>query len=268
MVIFNSNKQKPDLVKRAQEKARRNPFLAIFIIIGLAVIALGSVINNLDNIITFCRKYFFGDVEQGESIQSNPKSDSSLPSTDKITAFGRRAAPWNNEYGGDRRSYLRLLYLKDTITDAVRKDWVTTEIERVEKSYPVDVMRLNIDNWGVICIPHFNCSKGYENSTGFSASNVINHLGFNRDLWQERARAACVLRKIKKTPDKGSVNKESFYEKLISLMGEKENSLCVSKMAFETYKDLTGFPSDGVFDFEGAIKDWKKRKEEILKTNF
>lgn len=25
---------------------------------------------------------------------------------------------------------------------------------------------------------------------------------------------------------------------------------------------------DGVFDFDGAIKDWEKRKDEILKINF
>lgn len=197
-----------------------------------------------------------------------PQKDNSLPSSDEITAEGRRAAPWHNEYGGVRRSYQRLLHWRDTINDPVRKDWIITEIEKVEKSYPVDVMRLSIDQWGYICVQHVDCEKGYEPPTGFSAQNAISHLGFNRDLWQERARAACILRNIKTASDKDSVDKEDFYEKLISLMGEKESSLCVSKMALETYKDLTGFSSDGVFDFAGAVKHWGERKDEILKINF
>lgn len=194
-----------------------------------------------------------------------------MPSEEGIRALGRRAAPWHNEYGGDRRSYLRLLQWRNRINDPVRKDWIITEIEWIEKSYPVDVMRINIDNphfWGYICKPHVNCSQGYENPTGFSATNVIAHLGFNRDLWRERARAACILRNIKTALDKDSVDKEDLYEKLVSLMGEKENSLCVSKMALETYKDLTRFASDGVFDFAGAMRDWEKRKDEILEIDF
>ena len=253
-------KREPDLVSMAQDGARKNKFLAPLIIIVSIVIVLGAVATNLDNIITFCKKYF-----TVESVPEKHRIDS-LPSADEITALGRRAAPGNNEYGGDRRSYQRLLHWKGTVNDPVRKDWIITEIERVEKSYPIDVMRLNIDNWRYICKPHVNCTQGFENPTGFSAQNVINHL--TRDLWQERARAACILRNIKTAPDKGSVNKEDFYKKLVGLMGEKENSLCVSKMALETYKDLTGFSSDSVFDFEGAIKDWEKRKDEILKADF
>lgn len=91
-----------------------------------------------------------------------PKDDVSLPSADEITAEGRRAAPWHNEYGGVRRSYQRLLHWRDTINDPLRKDWIITEIVRVEKSYPVDVMRLSIDRWGYICVQHADCKKGYE----------------------------------------------------------------------------------------------------------
>ena len=52
-------------------------------------------------------------------------------------------------------------------------------------------------------------------------------------------------------------------------MGEDERSLCVSKMAFETYKDLTDFSSNKVFGFEEAIKHWNnpENKEKILKIN-
>ncbi|MBI3618395.1 MAG: hypothetical protein HY210_09360 [Candidatus Omnitrophica bacterium] len=93
-------------------------------------------------------------------------------------------------------------------------------------------------------------------------------------MWQERGRAASILRNIKTASDKDRINedatiKEQLFDKLIERLNpEKENSLFVAKMAFETYKDLTGFSSDGVFDFAGAIKDWETRKDEILKINF
>lgn len=245
-------------------------FMPVWLVQGLTVTLVGGLA------VLFCWRiitdYLWKDgVGEEQRIYMDSENESNLPSADEIAAEGRRAAPWHNEYGGARRSYQRLLHWRDTINSSVRKDWVIIEIERVEKSYPVDVMRINIDNplfWGYICKPHVNCTQGYENSTGFSAQNVISHLGSNRDLWRERARAACILRNIKTAPDKDFVNKEDLYERLINLMGKKENSLCVAKMALETYKDLTGFRSSGVFDFEGAAKDWQERKEEILKRDF
>ncbi len=234
-------------------------------------------------IIVFCgfwaNGYFGKKGEQAAQIEQEipaasterppSKDDNSSPSADEIKITGGMAAPWYNEYGGYRPAYQRLLQWRDTIHNSIRKDWINAEIERVEKSYPVDVMRINMDNpniWGYICVPHVGCSQGYEKSIGFSAGNVISHL--TRDLWMERARAACILRNIKTAPDKDSVNKEDFYKKIINLMSKKENSLSVSKMALETYGDLTGFRPNGVFDFEGAVKDWEKRKDEILKINF
>ncbi len=189
-----------------------------------------------------------------------------LPSPEDIKNAGDRAAGCFNEYGGDRASYSRLLKWKDTIKDPYLKELISTEIGRVEKAYPVDILRSHIDRWRYIWKPHVNGTKGFEDSTNFEANSMIAHL--TRDTWQERARAACILRNIKTASDKGSVDKRYFYEKLVGLMGEKEKSLCVSKMAFETYKDLTGFRSEGTFDFEGAIKDWQRRQEEILKIDF
>lgn len=240
----------------------KKPVKTIWLVIIFIVLAICG----------FWANGYFGKIgeqaAQTEEKYENLQSGEPLPSADEITAEGRRAAPWHNEYGGVRRSYQRLLHWRDAINDPIRKDWIITEIERVEKSYPVDVMRLNIDRWGYICVQHADCKKDYEPPTGFSAQNAISHLGFNRDLWQERARAACILRNIKTSPDKDSIDKKKLYEALIRHMNDQEPSLTVSKMALETYKDLTGFVSDGVFDFAGAIKDWEKRKEEILKINF
>ncbi len=51
---------------------------------------------------------------------------------------------------------------------------------------------------------------------------------------------------------------------------KNENSLFVSVMALNTYKILTGYPASGIFDFDGAIKNWNnpERKEKILKQDF
>lgn len=254
-----------DRVKKVLEWARNNKFLSALIILGIVIISVGGVFSNLDNIITFYRKYFI------EESTQEKRNEHALPSAEDIAALGRRAAPWHNEYGGNKRSYRKLLYWRDKINDSIRRDLIVTEIERVEKSYPIDVMRINIDNqnvWGYICKPHVNCTQGYVKPTGFPANTVISHLGSNRDLWRERARAACILRNIKTSPDKDSVDKEDFYQRLVTLMDDKEPSLCVSKMALETYKDLTGFSTEKVFDFEGAKRHWEKNMDDILKINF
>ena len=102
-----------------------------------------------------------------------------------------------------------------------------------------------------------------------NAKNVFYHL--TERIWTERARAACLLRNIKTAQYKDQVDKEKFLETLVFLMKEEnEKSLFVSKMALDTYSELTGFQLSGVFDFDGAINDWKNldRKKEILKANF
>ena len=63
----------------------------------------------------------------------------------------------------------------------------------------------------------------------------------------------------------------NFFETLIDRMKpEKEVSLYVAKMAFETYKNLANFNPDShdVLNFERAIEDWKNRKEDIIKIIF
>lgn len=229
--------------------------VVIFIIIGICVF--------------WANGYFSKKGEQAAQVEKKyeePKNAEFLPSADEITALGRRAL-WGNEYLGSREAYSQLLDWKNSIKDPKTGKLLSTEIKRVEDDYRTDIMRGNIDTWPLICIPHVDCKDGFVKSEGFLAGNVLAHLGPNRRV-DERARAACILRSIKTSPDKDSIDKRELYEKLINHMGEQESSLCVSKMAFETYKDLTGFSSDGVFDFAGAVKDWEKRKDEILEINF
>jgi len=187
----------------------------------------------------------------------------------EVKQLGDRAV-WQSAYGGDWRSYLRLLDWKNSIEDARLSQILLTEIERVQNAYITDVIRLHIDRWGWICIPHAipACSEGVENTEGFSAQNVLSHLAPNRH-WKERARATSLLRNIKTASGKKEISKEELFGKLVdSMNSEKENSLLVAKLAFETFKDLTGFSSEGVFNFEAAINNWEQNKEEILKIEF
>lgn len=257
---MTKSEENSDRVKGVLEWARKSKFLSALIISGVVVISVGGVFSNLDNIITFCRKYF---VEESTQEKGN---EHAVPSAEDITALGKRAL-WSNEYLGSREAYSQLLDWKDSSKDPMTIKLLSAEIKRVEDDYRTDIMRLHIDRWLLIWVPHVNGKEGFVKSEGFLAGNVLAHLSPNRRA-DERARAACILRNIKTSSDKDSIDKNEFYEKLIRHMGDQETSLTVSKMALETYKDLTGFSSNGVFDFEGALKDWEERKDEILKINF
>lgn len=177
---------------------------------------------------------------------------------------------WHNAYGGDRRSYTKLLNWQSATKNSIVSSLLSTEIERVKDQYRVNIMRENIDRWNLICKPHAipSCGQGYENPKGFSAGNVLAHLSPEK-RWDERVRAACLLRNIGAALGKESINKEELFEKLVKHMDPKiENSLCAAKMALETYKDLAKFSSKDVFDFSAAIKDWETRKAEILEISF
>ncbi len=179
-------------------------------------------------------------------------------------------AMWHNVYGGDRRSYSKLLDWKHASKDSLMTQWLNTEIDRIKDSYRLNIIVGHVENWNVICKPHAipPCSNGFENVHGFSAQNVLDHISQD-NRWDERARAVCLLRNIKTAKGKESISKEKLFEKLIKHMNlEIENSLCVAVLALNTYKELSGFNSKEVFDFEGAINDWEKRKEEILKKEF
>lgn len=205
-----------------------------------------------------------------------------IPTLETIRQLGDFSI-WTND-GGSRQSYETLvLWAKDEKIESNLKRQIYSEIKRIQEKYYIVPMRWAIDNedgrilvWRWICkcksSPEArDCADGIEPPKGFDAANVIAH--FNKTApetpWRERARAACILRNIRTAYNKVGINKQEFFERLIALMSESERSLCVSKMAFETYKDLTGFHPqlNDVFAFEEAAEDWKQRKEEILKID-
>ncbi len=222
-----------------------------------------------------------------EKILENLKNDSLSPTPETIRQLGNFSI-WIND-GGNRQSYQTLLsWEKDKTIDFNLKRLITSEIKRVQETYYTYPMRRAIDNengrwlrWGWICKVKPNpeaqiCADGIEPPKGFNAANVLAHL-YKTDPetpWQEYARAACILRNIRTAYNKDSLDNKRFFGRLIAFMGENERSLCVSKMAFETYKELANFSLDEVLNFEEAfgraIEDWEnpERKEEILKINF
>lgn len=228
-------------------KRKKNRILTVFIIVIAIISSTAAFLSNLDNIISFYKKYFTVEI----------------PTPDKIANY-RKRAEWLNDYGGDRRSYEILLSWEEKIKNPEISGILLTEMERLKSVYGADIMTIVIENNRSICkfITEPGVSpraEGFEPPIGYNARNVFQHL--DRPIWTERARAACLLRNIEKSPNKDEVDKKEVCEKLVNLMKkEKENSLFVSKMAFETYKNLTGFYSLGVFDFGKAIKDWEQRK--------
>lgn len=167
--------------------------------------------------------------------------------------------------GGNRDSYLALLDMKENNDNPTIRKLASSAIKTIENAYDgssnLYVMRTSIERWGFICrlsVPP--CANGFEPPESYNVKNVFDHLGYKK--WQERARAACLLRYMDSptNTDRDKVTKKEVCDKLIVLMGPEENSLFVSKMALETYKDLTGFSSSGVFDFDKAIEDWLQRK--------
>jgi hypothetical protein len=182
-----------------------------------------------------------------------------IPTPDNIRELNIQALWPNSSYGGNRQSYLILLNWKVKVKNPEIKKLIYGAIKNIESYYATDIMTLFIERQIAICkysVPP--CSEGYEPPIGYNAKNVFEHL--SRPLWTERARAACLLRNIETSSHKDQIDKKELCSKLINLMKENENSLFVSKMAFETYKSLTGFSSPGVFDFDKAIEDWNKRK--------
>lgn len=170
--------------------------------------------------------------------------------------------------GGSRNSYSSLLNMEKSDSPTIKK-LASDAIKTVKNSYDgsnINVMVLNIEGWNYICkwsAPK-SCTEGFEPSIGYNVKNVFDHLSYGK--WQERARAACLLRNMDDPTNthKEEVTKKMIRDKLVNLMGEQEPSLFVSKMAFETYKTLTPeFSSPGVFDFEEAIKDCEQRKINI-----
>ena len=199
---------------------------------------------------------------------SRSKSNSFSPTAAAITELGNRVIN-----GRDWRSYLQLLKWENDVDSVVLKRLISTELDKINDVYRNPVLAKNIERTGFICIylttRGESCSKGYEPPRGFSAWNVLEHLDRNKySFWQERARAACLLRYINTSPDKDNVKPEDVYEGLIKVMKQEyEPDLLVSKMALDTYSKLvTNFKPTGVFDFQGAIDDWNdpQRRKEIL----
>ncbi len=206
------------------------------------------------------------NVDVKQSFYLVAEGDYSSPTPAKIRQEGSNVVKWRDYLGGMRKSYDLLLSWKSQIADSETKSILNDVLKEIENIYGNPAITFSIERFGYICkFADPPCSKGYEPITGFDSIAVFDHLTENK-LWQERARAACLLRNIKTSPNKKEMDKHKLklFNTLINHMKkESESHLVVSKMALDTYSELTRFIPSGTFDFEGAIKDWEnpKRKE-------
>ncbi len=185
---------------------------------------------------------------------------------DKLTA---KVIRWRDYTGGDRASYEILLSNKNKSNTPEIAKLLSSSMKNIENNYASDVMAYLVAR--LPAVNKFGCPPNpheWAPITGFNARSVMNHL--TRYYWTERARAARLLANIKTATDRNQIDKLELYNKLTKLMEEDEISLVASKMALNTYSQLVGFKPSGVFDFEGAIKDWKtlERRKKILKADF
>lgn len=223
-----------------------------------------------------------------QNIYQRVNNSSFYPTLETIHQLGNLSL-WTNA-GGNRQSYQTLLsWEKDKAIDSNLKAHITSEIKKIWENYYLYPIIRAIDNengrwieWGWICKVKGDpkekvCARGIEPPEGFDAANVLAHLyKTNPETpWQEHARAACILRNIKTAYNKGDLKdsrgKEKFFGRLIALMSENERSLCVSKMAFETFRVLTEFTpeSNDPFAFQEAIDHWNdpENRKAILEKN-
>jgi len=171
-------------------------------------------------------------------------------------------AMWQHN-GGNRSSYL---ILKKLQKDPQLKKSLDLQISNIENSYEGVITKIYVERLPVVCnyvttpggLP---CSEGLATKDNLQIFNLINHLNPKlAPLWQERAKAAYLLRFIENAKDydayKEEAKRKQIYEELINRMKEEnEVSLLVSKMALDTYRSLTKSKSGGVFDFESVINN-------------
>lgn len=169
--------------------------------------------------------------------------------------------------GGDRSTFEILKSMVDQekgIKGKGLRDAIINQLRRVERDYKSSTLTYGIETQPAVCKKSMTeCDPilrhHFEPLEGFDTVNVYQHLGYPE--WTSRARAALLLRNIDTSDNKNDVSRDEIHQKLIDLMQEQnETSLCVSKIAFETYKSLTGFTSKEVFGFKKATEDWNKRR--------
>lgn len=168
----------------------------------------------------------------------------------------------NLSRGGDRNSYERLLSLQERVKNPEMAERVSDEVRGTGVFYDSEKVRSSINNYRAICklsVPP--CAKGFEPIVGYDAKNVYDHLDYSH--WFEKARAASLLINLKTATRQEEINMQDLCGKLVKLMQvENEDNLFVAKMAFETYKALSGFRSQSSdpLDFKSAINDWSEGK--------
>lgn len=234
-MVFSS---KPSLVRKIPAHS---------IMIGLVVTVVGGLI--LMNLPQGCSRF-----------------EKLCPSTNlDISQLADRALWEGTNECGDRSVYNELQRCYEEIKDFGLRAEYANQINRIKNDYKTSILGPRAKATRSVC--REGTMNGdrcvIEPEKGFSAKNVIDHLDQSKyPRCTSRLRAAALLQNIDTSKGKKDMKKAI---RLLVFILENDPSLLVSKLALDRYSQFTGYSPLDVFDFDDALKDWDKRKIEILK---
>lgn len=205
----------------------------------------------------------------GDSNEHPPKTKNipeHCPATTlEVSQLADRALWEGTQECGDRAVYKKLQTCFEQVGDPELKSEYANQIERIKSDYQTSILGPRARATSSVC--KLGTMQGdrceIEPEKGFLAHNVIDHLDRSKySRCTSRLRAAALLENIDTA--KGEKDMKKAIGLLVSIL-EDDPSLLVSKLALDRYSQFTGYSPLDVFDFNGALKDWEKRKEEILR---
>lgn len=185
-----------------------------------------------------------------------------------ISQIGDRCM-WNTPYGGDYDSYI---LLKRMEADPINKDMINAirnQISRVEKKYKSTDVMVSYADKVIKAIWKYGVKDPTKEDVWakidtVDTNNIFDHMK-KRYLESENIKAAYFMSGVTTERLKESGKTwEDVFETLIWAINNDTWCLYGRKMALITYCQLAEKEFPGVFDFEGATKDWQNRKREIL----
>lgn len=176
---------------------------------------------------------------------------------------------WNTPHGGDYDSYI---LLKRMEADPINKDMINAirnQINRVEKKYKSTDVMVSYADKVIKAIWKYGVKDPTKEDVWakidtVDINNVFDHMK-KRYLESENIKAAYFMSGVttERLKESGKTWKDVF-ETLIWAINNDTWCLYGRKMALITYCKLAETEFPGVFDFEGATKDWQNREREIL----
>ena len=202
---------------------------------------------------------YYTDSDEKKQLKAKFLSESTL----LYSQLADRALWEGTKECGDRSIYEDLNEKLIQAQNIESNEIIAKQIERIKSDYKTSILVPRVDALPAVC--KRGTMKGdtciVEPIEGFSATNVVEQLDRGKyPRCTTRARAANILRNIETATDKEGI-KEELFKNLISIL-ENDPSLLVSKLALDRYSQFTSFVPSDIFDFKGAIDNWRERGKE------